>query len=95
MLARRIIDRVIVYYLVICLVLAVGLGEMAFRIPRLPVADRQSFQATAASFGAEVQDVSVVASDAVVLRAWFAEPATSNGDAVILLCMGSAITVRA
>ena len=34
---------------------------------------------------AVLQDVSVAASDAVVLRAWFARPATSNGDAVIPL----------
>ena len=85
MFVRRIVGRVVVYYVLTCLVLAVGFGKMAFRIPRLPVADRQSFQTTAASFGAELQDVSVVASDAVVLRAWFARPATSNGDAVILL----------
>jgi uncharacterized protein len=85
LLARRIVGRVVVYYLVTCLVLAICLGEMAFRIPRLPVADRQSFQATADRFGAVLQDVSVVASDAVVLRAWFARPATNNGDAVILL----------
>ena len=53
---RRIVGRVVVYYVLACLVLAVGFGEMAFRIPRLPVADRQSFQAAAAGFGADLQD---------------------------------------
>lgn len=85
MLARRIVGRVVVYYLVFCLVFGICLGEMAFRIQRLPVADPQSFQAAAARFGAALQDVSVTASDSVVLRAWFARPATANGDAVILL----------
>ena len=85
MLARRIVGRVVMYYLVSCLVLGICLGEIAFRLQRVPLADRQSFQATAARFGAVLQDVSVTASDAVVLRGWFARPATGNGDAVILL----------
>ncbi len=84
-MARRIVGRVVVYYLPSCLVLGICVGEMAFRIPRLPLADRHLFQATAAGFGAELQDVSVVASDGAVLRAWFARPAIGNGDAVILL----------
>jgi hypothetical protein len=58
---------------------------MAFRPPRSSVADRRSFQATAARFGAELQDVSVTTSDSAVLRAWFARPTSGNGDAVILL----------
>ena len=58
---------------------------MAFRPPRQSVIDRRSFQATAARFGARLQDVSVIASDGVVLRAWFARPTADGGDAVILL----------
>lgn len=58
---------------------------MAFRLPRASVADRRSFQATASHVGAALEDVSVTASDGVVLRAWFARPANGNGDAVILL----------
>jgi pimeloyl-ACP methyl ester carboxylesterase len=85
LLARRIVGRAVVYYLVSCLVLGICLGEMAFRLPRSAVADRRSFQATASRFGAELQDVSVTASDGIVLRAWFARPTSGNGDVVILL----------
>lgn len=85
MLARRILSRVVVYYLVSCLILGICLGEIAFRLPHSAIADRRSFQTTASRFGAELQDVSVTASDGAVLRAWFARPANSNGDAVILL----------
>ena len=82
---RRIVARLAVYYLAICVVLGVCLGEMAFRVPRSPVGDKPVFESTAAHFGATLQDVSVTASDAVVLRGWFARPAEDNGDAVILL----------
>jgi pimeloyl-ACP methyl ester carboxylesterase len=83
--ARRIVARLALYYLAICVVLGVCLGEMAFRVPRRAVADRPVFASTAARFGAALQDVSVTAPDGVVLRGWFARPAEDNGDAVILL----------
>ena len=85
LLARRILGRVVVYYVVICVVLGICLGELAFSPPRTPFADRPSFQATAARFGATLQDVSVTASDGAVLRAWYARPAADNGNSVLLL----------
>jgi len=51
----------------------------------VPVTQRPRAEATAARFGAVLQDVSVTASDGVLLQGWFARPANWNGDAVILL----------
>jgi pimeloyl-ACP methyl ester carboxylesterase len=82
---RRIAGRVILYYFVICLVLAIFFGELAFRLPRAIPPDRREFQSAVARDGAVLQDVSVTASDGTVLRGWFARPTSGNGDAVILL----------
>jgi len=85
--------RVVAYYVVCCLVLGVCLGEIAFAFHafgrRPPFISGHS-----SSFRAVLQDVSVTASDAVVLRGWFARPASGNGDASFF-CTGSVITVKA
>lgn len=75
----------VVSYLTCCLVLGICFAEVSFRPPRLPVTDRQLFQTKTARFGAELQDVTMTASDGIVLRGWFAQPSTHNGNAVILL----------
>jgi predicted alpha/beta-fold hydrolase len=85
MRARRVIRTVVVGYAVFCAILAVFLGELAFRPLRTRVTDRQSAVAAAARFGVALQDVSVTASDGTCLQGWFARPAHANGDAVILL----------
>jgi dipeptidyl aminopeptidase/acylaminoacyl peptidase len=85
MRARRVIRIVVVSYTVFCAILAIFLGELAFRPQRVPVNERQTAEATAARFGAALRDVSVTASDGSYLQGWFAHPADANGDAVILL----------
>jgi len=82
---RRVICTVVVCYAVVCAILAIFLGELAFRPQRVPVNERQSAEAIAARFGAALRDVSVIASDGSHLQGWFARPAKANGDAVILL----------
>ena len=85
MRARRFILRVVLCYALICLILAIFLGELAFRPQRVPITQRQKAEATAARFGAVLQDVSVAGSDGSHLKGWFARPAHANDDAVILL----------
>jgi len=82
---RRVICTVVACYAVVCAILAIFLGELAFRPQRVPVNERQSAEAIAARFGAALREVSVIASDGSHLQGWFARPATANGDAVILL----------
>lgn len=85
MRAWRVIRVMVICYALLCIVLAVLLGELAFRPQRLPLRNRQPVDAIAARFGAALQDVSIRASDRRRLRAWFASPANTNGDALILL----------
>jgi dipeptidyl aminopeptidase/acylaminoacyl peptidase len=84
MRARRVICIVVICYAVFCAILAIFLGELAFRPQRVPVNERQSAEAIAARFGAALREVSVIASDGSHLQGWFARPAKANGDAVIL-----------
>jgi hypothetical protein len=70
---------------VFCAILAIFLGELAFRPQRVRVRERPSAEATATRFGATLRDVSVTAIDGSHLQGWFARPAKANGDAVILL----------
>jgi alpha-beta hydrolase superfamily lysophospholipase len=76
---------VAICYALLCIILAVFLGELAFHPQKMPLRERQSAKAIAARFGADLQDVSISARDGVELRGWFATPANANGDAVILL----------
>jgi uncharacterized protein len=85
MRAWRVIRTVTICYALLCTILAVFLGELAFRPQRIALRKRQSAKTIAARFGAALQDVSISARDGVQLRGWFASPANANGDAVILL----------
>ena len=82
---RRVIRIVVVCYAAFCAILAIFLGELAFRPQRVRVTERHSAEATAARFGAALRDVSITARDGSHLQGWFASPAKANGDAVILL----------
>jgi uncharacterized protein len=85
MRAWRVIRAVAICYALLCAVLAVFLGELAFRPQRMPLREPKSAKAVAARFGADLQDISIIARDGAQLRGWFASPANTNGDAVILL----------
>jgi uncharacterized protein len=85
MRAWQAIRTVLISYVLSCILLAIFLGELAFRPQRVPVRYLDSETAIAARFGATLQEVSIRASDGSKLRSWFANPAVANGDAVILL----------
>jgi len=82
---RRLLLRVGIYYVIVTLTLAIVLGEMAFHPERVPLDERMSAAALATKFGAVLEDASVTASDGALLQAWYARPAKSNGNAVILI----------
>jgi len=85
MRARRVLLGCILIYAACSSALAIFLAELAFYPQRRPLNHRVMAQATAARFGARLEDVSVSAPDGARFQAWFARPAKSNGDAVILL----------
>lgn len=63
MRAQRVIRMGVPCYVVLCAILAIFLGELAFHPQRVHVKERQSADATAARFGAALRDVSVTAGD--------------------------------
>jgi uncharacterized protein len=85
MRAWRVIRNLLISYALLCIVLSVFLGELAFHPQRVPVRNFHSAETVAAHFGATLQDVSITARDGSDLRGWFASPANMNGEAVILL----------
>jgi uncharacterized protein len=84
MRARRVISTAVFCYVLFCSILAIFLGELALRPQRIPITQRQPFEATAARFGATLQNVSITAIDGSHLQGWFARPANANRDVVIL-----------
>ena len=81
---QRLIRKAVLGYLLLSLILAICLGELAFRPQRVPITRRKQAGAVAAQFGGQLQDVSVTATDGIHLKGWFARPANANGDAVML-----------
>ncbi len=62
------------------------LAEHTLHLPRRPIRHAELAQRTVASeFQAELQDVSVAASDGAILKGWFVRPEHTNGNAVVLL----------
>jgi dipeptidyl aminopeptidase/acylaminoacyl peptidase len=84
MRVRRVISAVVFGYVLFCVILAIFLGELAFRPQRVPLKQRQAAEKTADQFGASLQDVSIRAGDGSQLRGWFARPANANRDVVML-----------
>ncbi len=82
---RRLLMTAGICYAIASIILAAGLGELAFHPVRVPLDRRVSAEAIASRFGAALQDVSVITSDGVQLQAWYARPAKPNGNAVILI----------
>jgi dipeptidyl aminopeptidase/acylaminoacyl peptidase len=85
---RRILKIVILIctaYLVLAMIAGIVLAEGSLRLWHRPLTHRQQAQALVRrEFQAELQEVSVTAADAVVLKAWYVHPQHSNGDAVVL-----------
>jgi hypothetical protein len=72
---QRYLVRFGICYVILDVIFAIALGEIAFRPPRVPVDERMAAVALAQRFGAVLQDVTQTAPDGIVLRAWFARPA--------------------
>lgn len=82
---RRLLLTAGICYAIATVILAVGLGELAFHPARVPLNQRMSAIVIADRFGAVLEDASATASDGSRLQAWYARPTISNGNAVILI----------
>ena len=73
-------------YLVLSMLAGIVIADASLKLRRLPLRHQQAVAATVRKdFHAELQDVSISASDGAVLKGWFVRPRGYNGNAVILL----------
>lgn len=73
-------------YAVISIAGGIYLAEITLHLPRRPVRHTALAQQTVTNeFHAQLQEVSIVAADGVILRGWFIQPANANGNTVVFL----------
>jgi len=83
---RRWIGFFLSSYAVFCLGAGVFVAEMTLHPQRRPLPEtRAALLPISQLVGGDLHDVSITASDGIVLRAWSIRPSQPNGDAVILL----------
>ena len=62
------------------------LAELTLHVPRRPVRHESKIHREyEVRFGADLEDVSIPASDGAILRGWYAQPSSFNGNSVLLL----------
>jgi predicted alpha/beta-fold hydrolase len=84
---RRAFFTFVILYLVGTLFGGIVLGWMALHPRHRPLTskDEHLAESTAHEENATLSDVQIVTSDGIILRAWFIQPAQSNGSSVLLL----------
>lgn len=84
---RRLAIGMVILYLAGSVLGGIGLGEMAMHPGRRPIPAQgvQQVESLAGDLHAMLDDASIKAEDGTTLRAWFVQPASGNGNAVILL----------
>jgi uncharacterized protein len=83
----RIALAALVLYAAASIVGGIGLGEIAMHPGHrpIPATEISQVQSEVKKINAQLEEVSVAGSDGAVLRGWFVQPASGNGNAVILL----------
>ncbi len=74
-------------YFALCSIGGIYLADATLRPARRPLTEQEvaGFRQSVGELNAQMEDVSITAPDAAVLRAWLLRPVHSNGDAVVLL----------
>lgn len=86
-LLRRVSIVLMVLYVAGTILGGIGLGEMAVHPGRrpIPVNEEKQIESDLKALNANLQDVSISASEGAPLRGWFLRPGSGNGNAIILL----------
>jgi len=72
-------------YLVLAAIAGVVIAEASLKLQHLPLHYRQQFaRYVRQHYQANLQEVSVTASDSVVLKGWYVRPVDFNGNTVVL-----------
>jgi len=84
--ARKALLAGLAAYLALSILAGIFIADVSLKLRRLPLRHQQAFAASVQKdFHAELQDVSISASDGVVLKGWYVHPSGYNGNAVVLL----------
>lgn len=84
--ARKVILSGLAAYLALSILAGIVIADVSLKLRRLPLRHQQAFAAAVGKdFHAELQDVSISASDGAVLKGWYVHPSVYNGNAVVLL----------
>jgi len=84
--ARRVLFYGLAAYLAFSILVGIVIADISLKLPRLPLRHQQAVAAAVRDdFHAELQDVSISASDGAVLKGWYVHPRIYNGNAVVLL----------
>ncbi len=82
----RIASVCAIAYFLGSLAAGIFLAELTLHVPRRPVRHQNEIHREyEARFGAYLEDISVAASDGAILRGWYAQPSSYNGNSVLLL----------
>jgi len=74
-------------YAAMCSVAGIYLADSTLHPPRRPLTseDEQNFQRALTPFHAQIEDVSITASDGTILRGWIVRPAEGSGHSALLM----------
>jgi pimeloyl-ACP methyl ester carboxylesterase len=82
----KIASAALIAYLLGSILAGIIIADISLKLPRRPLRHRQAFAAAVRQdFHAELQDVSINASDGAELKGWYVHPSVYNGNAVVLL----------
>jgi hypothetical protein len=82
----KIVSAGLIVYLLGSILAGIVIADVSLKLPRRPLRHQQAFAAAVRQdFHAELQDVSINASDGAVLKGWYVHPSVYNGNAVVLL----------
>jgi len=89
-MSRKIIRQLLIAlfaaYLMLAAIGGVFVAEASLHLRRLPLRHQQQFAAYVKDkYQAGLQEVSITASDATVLKAWYVHPKKFNGNSVVVL----------
>ena len=85
-LFRKIVSAGFIAYLLGSILAGIVIADISLKLPRRPLRYQHAFAAAVRQdFHAELQDVSINASDGAVLKGWYVHPSAYNGNAVVLL----------
>lgn len=85
-IARKVLLAGLLAYLALSILAGIVIADVSLKLRRLPLRHQQVIAASVrADFGAELQDVSITASDGAVLKGWYVHPGVYNGNAIVLL----------